>query len=136
MDTGQRLFEPAPFVKKHFNMMGISFHFEEFPEEIRCQRAFTPGYPDLSMNSPPVGILRHPHGSPSSPEMPPPHSGLPSAHFNPTDQCKGYLPLSMVGEVAGNFKLIVKIKQNDQVPGAKVSVHLALNMTFSCAGNF
>lgn len=106
--------------------MGISLHFEEFPEESRSQNDFTPGgYQDLSMNSPPVHILRNFHGSPSSPEMPPPHSGIPSSHPNSSDQSKGYLTLSLVGEFAGKMELTVKIKQNDQVPGAKVSVNMS-----------
>ncbi|XP_071833635.1 autophagy-related protein 2 homolog A-like isoform X2 [Apostichopus japonicus] len=135
VDTGQRLFEPAPFIKKHFQMMGVSLHFEEFPEESRSQNDFSPGgYQDLSMNSPPVHILRNFHGSPSSPEMPPPHSGIPSSHPNSSDQSKGYLTLSLVGEFAGKMELTVKIKQNDQVPGAKAEVDLmtgSMNLFFS-----
>ncbi|KAJ8044621.1 Autophagy-related protein 2-like B [Holothuria leucospilota] len=135
VDTGQRLFEPAPFIKKYFQMMGVSLHFEEFPEEFRSQADFCSRSIDLSMQSPPTHIPQSQFkGSPSSPEMPPPHSGIPTSNYGQHDYVKGYLPLSKVGEFAGKMELSVKIKQNDQIPGAKAEVEMmtgSLNLFFS-----
>ncbi|XP_071501504.1 autophagy-related protein 2 homolog B-like [Diadema antillarum] len=138
-------FEPAAFLNKNLQMMGVTIRCEEFPEQQRqaawvASSSVSPSSPVAMEN---VGVAADvtvggPHpameqstflNAASSPEMPPQHHRVMDALNDPrsTNSPADLLGSCLVGECAGKQELKVTVKQNEHVAGpkAEVDIHLA-----------
>nr|XP_054759186.1 autophagy-related protein 2 homolog B-like [Lytechinus pictus] len=134
-------FEPAAFVHKNLQMMGVTVRCEEFPEQQRqpvwvvSPTSSPPSSSDLLKDALSRGLNTSGgmeqstflHAA-SSPEMPPQHpremngvKGLGSSAFT-----ADLLGSCLVGECAGKQELKVKIKQNDHIAGPKADLDVYL----------
>ena len=112
-------FEPVAISHKNFQMMGVTVHCEEFPEDQRH------GARGTSFECDPRGGMSDAFPSLAhSPEMPPQHNMIDRGMSQ--QDCGGgqagwdLLDTCIIGECAGKQEVKVKVKQHEHVAGPKV----------------
>ncbi|XP_071797968.1 autophagy-related protein 2 homolog A-like isoform X2 [Asterias amurensis] len=118
-------FEPVAISHKNFQMMGVTVHCEEFPEDQRH------GARGTSFECDPRGGMSDAFPSLAhSPEMPPQHNMIDRGMSQ--EECGGgqagwdLLDTCIIGECAGKQEVKVKVKQHEHVAGPKAEVETYL----------
>ena len=110
-------FTPAAIAHKNLQMMGVTIHCEEFPEEQRLSSSTSPESDRYEKDG---GNTFE--AMASSPEMPPQHHevGPKVSTKTLTDERQELLESCIIGECTGKQEIKLKIKQNEQISGPKV----------------
>ncbi|XP_038074084.1 autophagy-related protein 2 homolog A-like [Patiria miniata] len=117
-------FEPAAVAHKNFQMMGVTVHCEEFPEDQRhLARASSIDVTGTTPDAFPS--LAH------SPEMPPQHTRIDRGGGEEGEGGGGRTSMELlgsciVGECAGKQDVRVKVKQQEHIAGPKAEVETYL----------
>lgn len=118
-------FVPAAIAHKNLQLMGLTIHCEEFPEEQRLSASTSPESDRWGKEEGGNAFDK----MASSPDMPPQHDhheveGKKSARVL-KDDGQELLASCIIGECSGKQEIKLKIKQNEQISGPKVrsSIH-------------
>ena len=111
-------FTPAAIAHKNLQMMGVTIHCEEFPEEQRLSSSSTSPEEDRWGKEGANAF----DAMASSPDMPPQHHevGPKRSRKLSAREKQELLESCVIGECTGKQEIKLKIKQNEQISGPKV----------------